>query len=63
MNEIVKCDSCGRFTPATGFCRVDGFMDSEGFWVSASVNLPVGICPECDRAWEEACDESLVGQK
>ena len=57
MNEIVKCDSCGRFTPATGFVRVDGFMDSEGFWVSGSANVAVAICPECEEEWNKAVAE------
>jgi hypothetical protein len=51
MNEIVKCDSCQRFTPATGFCRVDGHMDSDGFWRSGSFNMAVAICPECEEEW------------
>ena len=54
MTEIVKCDSCGVDTPATGFCRVDGFTDSDGFWRSGSFNVAVGLCDPCVKAWDVA---------
>jgi hypothetical protein len=55
MDEIVKCDSCGVDTIATGFCRVDGFRDSDGFWFSGSFNVAVGLCDSCNTEWEEVC--------
>lgn len=54
MTELVKCDSCGVDTPATGFCRVDGFTDSDGFWRSGSFNVAVGLCDQCVKAWDKA---------
>lgn len=56
MDEIVKCDSCGVDTPATGFCRVDGFRDSDGFWFSGSFNVAVGLCDSCNTEWEEVAE-------
>lgn len=52
MSELVKCNSCGVDTPATGFCQVDGFRDSDGFWFSGSFNLAVGLCDLCDEELE-----------
>ena len=54
MTEIVKCDSCGVDTPATGFCRVEGFTDVDGYTYGGSYMIAVGICGRCDDAWSKA---------
>jgi hypothetical protein len=54
MAEIVKCDSCGVDTPATGFVRVDGYWDRSGAWLSGSFNVAVGLCVSCVDEWDAA---------
>ena len=54
MDEIVKCDSCGVDTPATGSCRVEGFTDTDGYTYGGSYIIAVGICDRCDSDWRDA---------
>jgi len=54
MNEIVKCDSCGVDTPATGSCRVEGFTDVDGYTYGGSYVIAVGICDRCYNEWNKA---------
>jgi hypothetical protein len=61
MNEIVKCDSCGVDTPATGSCRVEGFTDVDGYTYGGSYVIAVGICDRCYNEWNKATTVSPVG--
>jgi len=54
MDEIVKCDSCGVDTPATGSCRVEGFTDVDGYTYGGSYIIAVGICDRCYNDWDNS---------
>lgn len=60
MDEIVKCDSCGVDTPATGLCRVEGFTDTDGYTYGGSYIIAVGVCDRCDNEWQGAVKDNRV---